>query len=79
MESSETPEEATIAGRNFWKGTLAIQTAMGSHYASQFVTTDKGYLLAFVVGGPDPTSLQEIEKSLESIRFADNPKLETNN
>jgi len=74
MELSETPEETTIAGRNFWKGTLAIQTAMGSHYASQFVTTDEGYLLMFVVGGPDPTSLQEIEKSLGSIHFVDNSK-----
>src|SRR5579859_2855587 len=74
MELSETPEETTIAGRNFWKGTLAIQTAMGSHYASQFVTTDKGYLLVFVVGGPDPMSLQEIEKSLGSVHFVDNSK-----
>lgn len=66
---SGTPENIMIAGRGFWKTNLAAQTAMGSHFASEFVTENKGYLLMFVVGVPDPTSLREIEKSLESIRF----------
>jgi tetratricopeptide (TPR) repeat protein len=69
MVVNEVPEEITIRGRSFWKATFAAQTAMGSRYTSEFVTADKGYLLMFVVGGQDPTSLREIEKSLESIHF----------
>jgi len=73
MVVNEAPEEITIAGRSFWKATFAAQTAMGSHYTAQFVTMDKGHLLMFVVGGPDPASLHEIEKSLGLIHFLHGP------
>jgi TonB family protein len=70
MVVNEAPKEIAIAGRTFWKATFAGQTAMGSLYASYFVTADKGYLLMFVVGGgQDPLSLHAIEKSLDSVHF----------
>jgi tetratricopeptide (TPR) repeat protein len=69
IKSIGTPYQLTIGGRSFWKGTFAIQKAVGTVYGSQFVTTDKGYLVRFSVSGPDLASLHEIEKSLESVRF----------
>ena len=53
---------------------IAMDIGQMTHCASQFVTTDKGYLVMFVAGGPDPASQQEIEKSLGSIHFVDSSK-----
>ncbi len=74
IKSIGTPYKLMIGDRIFWKGTFAMQKAAGTVYGSQFVTTDKGYLLRFSVSGPDLASLHEIEKSLESVRFIDGPK-----
>jgi hypothetical protein len=51
------------------QGSFTLQTATGSRYGSQFVTAEKGYLLLFAVDSAEPASLNEIEKSFESIRF----------
>lgn len=69
MDLGDAPQQQTVAGRSFWKATLAVQTAMGSRYISQLATTEKGYLLVFIVGAPDAASRGEIEKSLDSIHF----------
>jgi hypothetical protein len=74
MEPSGPPEERTIGGRSFWKVNFSVRTATGVRNGSEFVIADKGYLLTFVLGGPNVASLGEIEKSLQSVHF-----LETSN
>jgi len=74
MEPSASPEERSIGGRSFWKVNFSLRTAAGVGHGAEFVTADKGYLLMFVLGGPDLASVSEIEKSLQSIHF-----LETSN
>src|SRR5882762_12015668 len=59
----------SIGGRSFWKVNFSVQTAAGVGHGTEFVTSDKGYLLMFVLGGPDLASLGEIEKSLQSLHF----------
>jgi hypothetical protein len=66
---SGSPEERPIGGRIFLKQSFLVRAAMGTQYASQFVTLDKGYLLMFSLAGPDLPSLLEVEKSLDSIHF----------
>jgi tetratricopeptide (TPR) repeat protein len=69
MEASGSPEERLIAGQTFWKQSLLIRTATGTSYGAEFVTTDKGYLLIFLLAAPDPKTLGDLEKSLDSIHF----------
>jgi hypothetical protein len=69
MEASGSPKERSIAGQTFWKQSLLIRTATGTSYGAEFVTTDKGYLLIFLLAAPDPKSLGDIEESLDTIHF----------
>jgi tetratricopeptide (TPR) repeat protein len=69
MKTSGSPEERSIAGRVFWKQSLLIRTATGTSYSTEFVTTDKGYLLMFLLAAPDPKTLVNLEVSLDSIQF----------
>jgi len=72
MEPSASPEERSIGGRSFWKVNFSVRTAAGVGHGTEFVTSDKGYLLMFVLGGPDLASLGEVEKSFDSIHFLNN-------
>jgi tetratricopeptide (TPR) repeat protein len=74
MEPNASPEERSIGGRSFWKVNFSVRTAAGVGHGTEFVTADKGYLLMFVLGGPDLASLGEVEKSLQSIHFLDASK-----
>ena len=64
-----SPEERAIGGRAFWKQDILVHTANGTACMAQFVTTEKGYLLMFSLTAPDPKTLEDLEKSLESIHF----------
>lgn len=72
IELTGAPEETKLGGRSFWKGSFRVQTAAGSSYMNQFVASEKGYFLIFMVVSQDPTRLPEIQKSLQSIHFAEN-------
>jgi hypothetical protein len=69
MEASGSPGERSIGGQTFWKQNFLTQTATGTSYGAEFVTTVKGYLLMFVLSAPDPKTLGDLEKSLDSIHF----------
>jgi Flp pilus assembly protein TadD len=69
LEVSGSPEERSIGGRTFWKRNFLVHTATGKGYAAQWVTTDKGYLLMFSLTAPDPKTLEDLEKSLDTIHF----------
>jgi hypothetical protein len=69
MEASGSPEERSIGGQPFWKQNLLTRTAIGTSYGAEFVTTDQGYLLMFLLAAPDPKTLEDLEKSLESVHF----------
>jgi len=69
MEVSGSPEEHSVGGRTFWKQNFLVHTATGTGYAAEFVTTDKGYLLMFLLTASDPKILADLEKSLDSIHF----------
>jgi Flp pilus assembly protein TadD len=69
LEVRGSPEEHAMGGRTFWKRDLLIHTATGTAYGTQFVTTEKGYLLMFSLSAPDPKTLEDLEKTLESIHF----------
>jgi hypothetical protein len=72
MEASGSQEERSIGGRSFWRGNFLLRTATGTNYGYQYVRADKGYLLVFLLAGPDVASLNEVEKSLSSIHFLNN-------
>lgn len=69
LEVKGFPEERAIGGRSFWKQDNLIHTASGTAYGVQFLTTEKGYLLMFSLSAPDPKTLEDLEKTLESIHF----------
>ncbi|MGB8493430.1 MAG: tetratricopeptide repeat protein [Candidatus Acidiferrum sp.] len=69
MDASNSPEDRSIGGRSFWEENFEIRTATGTRYGSECVRAEKGYLLVFILAGPDLASLGEIEKSLDSIQF----------
>jgi len=68
-EPAGAPEQVNIGGRAFWKEELVVHTATSSVHESQWVTSDKGFILMFQVSSSDVAGLAEIEESLQSIRF----------
>lgn len=73
LEMKASPEERAIGGRTFWMQKFLVHTATGTGCTAQFVTTEKGYLLMFSLAAPDSETLEDLEKSLESIRFLHGP------
>jgi Flp pilus assembly protein TadD len=69
LEARGSPEERAMGGRTFWKQNFLIHTGIGTGDVAQFVTTEKGYLLMFSLTAPDLKTLEDLEKSLESIHF----------
>jgi len=69
MEASGSPEGCSIGGQTFWKQSLLVRTATGTSFGAEFVTTDRRYLLTFLLAAPDPKTLGDLEKSLYSIHF----------
>ncbi|HEY1421853.1 MAG TPA: tetratricopeptide repeat protein [Candidatus Acidoferrum sp.] len=72
MNFSGNPEEVSIGGRRFWKGSFGVQTPAGTRYGSQFVTADSGYLLVFsfsAFDGPELAAVHEMEETMKSVQF----------
>jgi Flp pilus assembly protein TadD len=69
LEVKGFPEERAMGGRTFWKQNLLVHTATGTGCGVQFVTSEKGYLLMFSLTAPNPKTLEDLEKTLESIHF----------
>jgi Flp pilus assembly protein TadD len=73
LEVKGSPEERAIGGRSFWKQDILVHTASGTAHGAQFVTTEKGYVLMFSLSAPDPKTLEDLEKTLESVHFLQGP------
>ena len=74
MEIVGTPQELPLGGRKFWKADLTIRMTNGVQHAAQIAMIEKGYVLQFLLMSPDAAGLEEIMKSMRSLRF-----LETSN
>lgn len=68
-----SPQELPLGGRKFWKADLTVRMTNGSHHAVQVATMEKGYLLQFLLASPDAAGLDEILKTMQSLRFIDTP------
>ena len=69
LELKGSPEKRAIGGRAFWQQNFLVHMATGTSCGAEFVMAEKEYLLMFVLTAPDFKTLQDLEKSLESIHF----------
>ncbi|HWO35410.1 MAG TPA: TonB family protein [Candidatus Acidoferrum sp.] len=65
------PEQFEIADRTFWKVRLDTQVNNVAVRQIDAVTIEKGYFILFVFAGPDMSKLDELQASMNSIRFVD--------
>ena len=69
MEIVGTPEELPLGGRKLWKADLTVRMSNGVLHAAQIATVEKGYVLQFLLLSPDTAGLDEIVKTMQSLRF----------
>jgi hypothetical protein len=69
MEIVGTPQELLLGGRKFWKADLTLRMSDGVRHAAQIATVEKGYVLQFLLASPDTTGLDEMMKTMQSLRF----------
>jgi Flp pilus assembly protein TadD len=67
------PKKLSINGRDFVKASMSIPLSTGTSYVSELVTTGKGFALFFVFSSFDQSRLPQIEQSLQSIQFLNDP------
>lgn len=69
IEGNDPVEKRSFGGHEFWKLTMLMSTPAGPRYGTEFISEEKDYMLLFVASGPDKTGVEELAKTLESVRF----------
>jgi TonB family protein len=65
------PEQFEVAHRTFWKVRLDMQINNVVVRQIDIVTIEKGYFIEFVFASPDTSKLDELQATMNSIRFVD--------
>jgi TonB family protein len=65
------PEQFEVADRTFWKIRLDMQANNVVVRQIDAVTIEKGYFILFVFASPDTSKLDELQATINSIRFVD--------
>lgn len=65
------PEQFEVANRTFWKVRLDMQLNDVVVRQIDAVTIEKGYFVLFVFASPDTSKLDELQATMNSIRFVD--------
>jgi len=65
------PEQFEVADRTFWKIRLDMQVNNVVVRQIDAVTIEKGYFILFVFASPDTSKLDELQATMNSIRFVD--------
>jgi tetratricopeptide (TPR) repeat protein len=67
------PEEMQVNGKVFWRSNVNAKLSNGIVSEAEISTIEKGYILLFVFAGSDATSRDDLVKTLQSLRFVENP------
>ncbi len=65
------PEQFTIGGRTFWKLRLNPTIKGATSHVIEAVRIEKDYLLVFVFSSPDVSKLDDLARTMQSLRFTD--------
>jgi TonB family protein len=66
-----TPEQFAADGRTFWKVKLDFPVNNVVSHVVEAVTIEKGYFIEFVFASPDTSKLDQLQATMNSIRFVD--------
>jgi tetratricopeptide (TPR) repeat protein len=71
VEPAGKPEQLQVGGGAFWR--LNMSTRVGSIVVSDaaIVAVQKGYLLMFIVAGPDAASRDDLVRAVQSVHFVE--------
>jgi hypothetical protein len=65
------PEQFEVAERTFWKVRLDMQLNNVAVRQIDAVTIEKGYFILFEFASPDASTVDELQSTMNSIRFVD--------
>lgn len=65
------PEKLPIGDWTFWKVNTNVRVNNSIQHGAELIAVEKGYVLMFVFMAPNPSGLDEIVKTMQSLRFSD--------
>jgi len=68
------PEQFELAGRTYWKTRLDFPVNNVVAHEIEAVTIEKGYFILFIFASPDASKLDELQGTMNSIRFMAPPR-----
>jgi TonB family protein len=68
------PEQFAVAGRTFWKRRLDFPVNNVVTHEIEAVTIERGYFILFIFASPDASKLDELQGTMNSLRFTSPPQ-----